>query len=539
MAEESVNSAPQTPQPPPPRPRSPVIRMDTYGDEGAGRILRRQVPAWVISLGIHFVLLVAVIAVNLIMGDRGLKAAVAQDTTIETKVEEEEKDKNFENPDIGLDPNLPTNYNIDRIEDVSVAGPLKPDEAPGNNGPNDTPMTLPPPPGIGDSSGQGGGVDSALNGVAALGAAGGIGGPPMLPGMGFKGRSGATRQKMLTEGGGNTISEACVTRGLMWLAKMQRANGSWEIDGSHKSTIAGTGIALLPFLAAGQTHKSNNKDIPGGGKYQKNVENGLKYLKSAQKADGSFTNSPTMYDHAIATMALCEAYGMTADPTLKAPAQLAVNYIVKAQHSAGGWRYSPGTPGDLSVTGWQIQALKSAQLASLSVPKEIAAKSTQFLDQVSGGQGTAKGSMYGYVDAGGSPSMTAVGLLCRQYLGWGPKQPKLALGVQELMKIAPRKDMSDTKQLDMYYYYYATQVIHFYGGPEWHEQWNPKMRDWLIQTQVRGNQNEGSWNPDGAHAGAGGRLVMTAMALLTLEVYYRHLPLYKRDAGGMQALENS
>src|SRR5207245_2051162 len=110
----------------------------------------------------------------------------------------------------------------------------------------------------------------------------------------------------------------------------------------------------LPFLAAGQTHKGGDKTIPGGGKYTKNVENGLKYLKTAQKPDGSFTGAGDMYDNAIATMALCEAYGMTADPTLKNPAQIAVNYIVKAQHSGGGWRYSPGTPGDTSVTGWQI-----------------------------------------------------------------------------------------------------------------------------------------------------------------------------------------
>ena len=230
---------------------------------------------------------------------------------------------------------------------------------------------------------------------------------------------------------------------------------------------------------------------------------------------------------------------MTADPTLKGPAQLAVKYIVAAQHSAGGWRYGPGQAGDTSVTGWQIQALKSALLAGLSVPKDVATKASQFLDQVSGGQGSEKGSTYGYTDAGDSPSMNAVGLLCRQYLGWGPKNPKLAAGVKHLMMLDPRKDKDDPKPLDMYYYYYATQVVHFYGGPDWHEKWNPKMRDWLIQTQIRGNQNEGSWNPDGTHAGAGGRLVMTCMAMLTLEVYYRHLPLYKRDSGGMQALENS
>jgi hypothetical protein len=243
-----------------------------------------------------------------------------------------------------------------------------------------------------------------------------------------------------------------------------------------------------------------------------------------------------MYDHAIATIALCEAFGMTNDPKLKAPAQLATNYIIKAQHSAGGWRYSPGTAGDTSVTGWQIQALKSAMLANLSVPKEVPIKASSFLDQVSGGQGSQKGATYGYTDGNGSASMAAVGLLCRQYLGWGPKNPKLTAGVEFLKMTPPRKDKNDPRALDMYYYYYATQVVHFYGGPDWHEFWNPKMRDWLLDLQVKANpQNEGSWNPDGGHTGAaGGRLVTSCLALLTLEIYYRHLPLYKRDAGAME-----
>src|SRR5262245_40953557 len=398
------------------RPRSPVIRLDNLGEDPGERMLKRQVPAWLISLGVHAVLLGLFFLVGMFFRGKDLRGTEVSDTTIDTKVEEEEQAKNFENPDIGLDPNLPTNYNIDRIEDVSVPGPLRPEDPIGNNGPGDTPVTVPPPPGIVTDGGQGGGIDLDKAGVGALGATGGMGGPAGI-GIGFKGRSGATRQKMLQEGGGNTVSEACVTRGLLWLQKVQKANGSWEIDGNHKSDIAGTGIALLPFLAAGQTHKSSNKEL-GGGKYMKTVENGLKHLLTKQKADGSFTGAATMYDHAIATMALCEAYGMTNDPKLKGPAQLATNYIIKAQHSAGGWRYGPGQAGDTSVTGWQIQALKSALLSGLSVPKEVATKSGSFLDSVSGGQGSQKGATYGYVGPAGSPSMTAVGLLCRQYLGW-------------------------------------------------------------------------------------------------------------------------
>ena len=93
----------------------------------------------------------------------------------------------------------------------------------------------------------------------------------------------------------------------------------------------------------------------------------------------------------------------------------------------------------------------------------------------------------------------------------------------------------------MYYYYYATQVVHFFEGPEWHKEWNPKMRDMLVELQVAAGQGgerrelgPGRATLDRRHCG---RLGTTCMSLLTLEVYYRHLPLYKRDNGGLQELE--
>jgi hypothetical protein len=538
----SDNATPAAPAPVPNAPRrAPVIRLGDTSEDFGERILKRQVPAWVISVAIHAVFLVLFILFDLFIGSKVKKEAVAQDNQeIVTKVEEEEKNQNFENPDIGLDPNLPTNYNIDRIEDVSVAGPLKPDEAVGNNMGDGPQMTLPPPPGLGDTSaGQGGGIDSAIAGVGGLGAAGGMGGPPVMGG--FRGRSGATREKMLREGGGNAASEACVARGLIWLSKQQKADGSWEIDGGHKSKIAGTGFALLPFLAAGYTHKGAPKESfnpadkeKRASKYPAQIDAGIKYLISKQQLTGDFgTNN--MYEHAIATMALCEAYGMTNDQRLKAPAQLAVRYIVNAQHSGGGWRYAPGQAGDTSVTGWQVQALKSAHLSGLAIPKETLTKSGHYLDSCAGGT-TFTGATYGYTGKAGSPSMTAVGLLCRQYLGWGPKNPGLIAGVEELKKIPPKdtKNPADDRVFDVYYYYYATQVVHFYGGPDWHDMWNPRMRDWLLALQVPGlGPNAGSWNPDGTITGsAGGRLVATCLCLLTAEVYYRHLPLYKREASG-------
>jgi hypothetical protein len=135
--------------------------------------------------------------------------------------------------------------------------------------------------------------------------------------------------------------------------------------------------------------------------------------------------------------------------------------------------------------------------------------------------------------------MTAVGLLCRYYIdGWGPTNPGMQAGVKFLMQ----SRMPDSGgALDMYYYYYATQVVHFYEGDEWHKQWNPKMRERLISLQVKDASRKkdfGSWDKDGAHIGTHcGRLGTTCFALLTLEVYYRHIPLYKRDSGGLKELE--
>jgi hypothetical protein len=124
--------------------------------------------------------------------------------------------------------------------------------------------------------------------------------------------------------------------------------------------------------------------------------------------------------------------------------------------------------------------------------------------------------------------MTAVGLLCRQYLGWSPRNEGLLNGASRIKKMPPGATGN------MYYYYYATQVMHHMGNEHW-DFWNPKMRDLLIKTQDNGSTpnrgtQKGSWDPKGdGHGAAGGRVMITSLSLLTLEVYYRHLPLYRRD----------
>jgi hypothetical protein len=160
-------------------------------------------------------------------------------------------------------------------------------------------------------------------------------------------------------------------------------------------------------------------------------------------------------------------------------------------------------------------------MSGLSVPNITLKLAEKWLDSCE----TTDGGGFGYIGPGDAPTMTAVGLLCREYLGTPRRNPNLLNGVRKLQKNAPPH-----AQRNIYYEYYATQVFHHMGGDAW-DFWNKGttgkngMRDILIDRQ----EKDGSWNPQGdGHAGAGGRVMQTSLSLLTLEVYYRHLPLYQR-----------
>jgi hypothetical protein len=342
---------------------------------------------------------------------------------------------------------------------------------------------------------------------------------------------------------------------LAWLAKQQRADGSWVFDvkeDTKKEVVAATGLALLPFLAAGETHKS-------GQRYQKTVRSGLEYLikccPTAGANAGKFSGAGNMYAQAIGTVAICEAYGMTRDKALLLPTcQAAINYIQRAQGANGSWGYQAGNAGDTSIVGWQIQALQAARLSKdIVVDKRVIDNAIRFLNLASAG---ARKSVYGYNDnsnAQPGTALTSVGLLCRYYIdGWGPDNGGMAEGVQGLMKRSPNPDGTWKTVPDMYFYYYATQVVHFFEGEEW-KQWNEGskqkdgtrkggMRDLMIASQnTKPGANEGSWDPEAGFIGRQcGRLGTTSLCLLTLEVYYRHLPLNKRTStGDARALEGA
>ena len=364
-------------------------------------------------------------------------------------------------------------------------------------------------------------------------------------GEGFGGRGSGSREAMVGTGG-TKGTERAVGGGLNWLARHQNADGSWSFnghskhckdtsctcDGANASNAGATAFALLPYLAAGQTHKSK-------GPYQKTIADGIEYMGRTAKPDGNLqAGVGSMYAQGVATIVLCEAYGMSKDARLKLPAQKAVEYICRAQHpELGGWHYylpgSPVTPGDLSVVGWQLMALKSAKMAGLEVPPVVLEKASKYLKSVSKGE---KGGLSCYmVESGPTPAMTAVGLLSKQFLGAKRSDPGMAEGMKYMMANMPGAGARNS-----YYFYYATQVMHNLPGPEWDE-WNRATRKYLIQTQEKKGCAAGSWNPElptkDAWADEGGRLLITSVNTLNLEVYYRFLPLYKLDKTGEKEVD--
>lgn len=368
-----------------------------------------------------------------------------------------------------------------------------------------------------------------------------IGDPMTSKGGGLDGRNALNRRGLALSGGGSEASESAVELGLVWLVNHQFPDGGWRFDlescptcggacrnsGFIQSTTASTGLALMCFLGAGYTQHE--------GPYKETIADGLYYLVDkmlltsfgGDLRDNSFVSTKDdgiplehkrgdMYSHAIATLALCEAYAMTRDDNLKGPAQEAVNFIVYAQHDKGGWRYEPKEPGDTSVTGWQLAALKSASLAQLEIPRHVWYKASDYLDGVQ----EDRGATYGYQTPSKTRhSMSAVGLFGRMMLGWPRDHAPLIRGVKQLSGKSPIKQ-------DMYYNYYATQVLHHMGGPGW-KRWNPHMRDYLIDSQSRDGHETGSWFFKEAWSDRGGRLYTTTLSILTLEVYYRYMPMYQ------------
>ena len=316
----------------------------------------------------------------------------------------------------------------------------------------------------------------------------------------FAGRQGMARAKLARREGGTAHSEKAVELGLEWIVRHQRPDGSWSLnfheeckrDGGcppHTAMVsdtAATGLALLPLLGAGYIHTVKSR-------HQDSIRRGLNALIRHQQGNGDLYvgngGIAYLYSHAIASMALCEAYGLSKDPKLKQAAQKAISFIARAQSpEGGGWRYFPGQPGDTSVFGWNIFALRSASMAGLTVPRRTIKGCKTYLDLAAADR---SGTLYSYLPGREAMGpMTAEALVSRQLLGWARNYPPLIKGAGHVAA-----NLDQNPERNIYYWYYATQLLHNMKNQDW-EKWNLQVREKLIGTQIQADScAQGSWDP--------------------------------------------
>ena len=352
----------------------------------------------------------------------------------------------------------------------------------------------------------------------------------------------ANRMEIAQKNGGTDASEEAVEKALIWLASVQEEDGSWDASkhGSGKIGIdedgidrlkaglnadAGvTGLTVLAFLGAGYT--------PDEGKYAKTVGKAIDWLISQQREDGYLGGDATryagMYCHGMASYALAESYGMQSERVVNDKLEKAlikaINFTVGMQNQEdGGWRYLSEWTGDMSMFGWQMMALKSAEIAGLTVPEPAKKLMVKFL--VDRSLGDKKGLAAYHPEYGSeiTPAMTAEALFCKQMLGISRENPASIEAAEYLLNA---KNLPRQSNPNLYYWYYGTLAMYQFGGEEW-DQWNQVLRELLTESQEKKGNFAGSWNPEGPWGGYGGRIYSTAIATLSLEVYYRFLPLYR------------
>jgi hypothetical protein len=389
-------------------------------------------------------------------------------------------------------------------------------------------------------------------------------------------------------------TEEAVLEGLRWLIRHQNEDGSWGADtlASHckgekpcapegaevSSTynVGLTALSLLAFLGQGISVGSKIEivDTAMGKRHQAGtvVKNGVKWLMDHQREDGAFTESDHtfMYNHTLATMALCEAFGLSPRTReLKRPAQKGVDFLVASQKVSfegqpWGWRYESKaeldatkaaggvdeaaykewvSDVDISHTCWVVMALKSAALAGMDVPPQTMSGALAYAEYTTGKEG-----LVGYQNpyqagevikgprdhfAYHTGTMSALGMLVRTFVTHDAEDPFLELASKHIVKDLPTVS-KDKLSIDYYYWYYATMALNQFDGPDsprkgagkYWEPWNKALIDSILPLQNKSKAREdcarGGWLDPDRWGYTGHAIYYTAINVLTLEVYYRY-----------------
>jgi uncharacterized protein YegL len=401
--------------------------------------------------------------------------------------------------------------------------------------PNETDDDLPVEESLGDPRFA---SDSPFEGPGTKGTIG-IGGGA---GGAFGGRKGGHRN--LKAGGGGKRTQTAVDLALEWLKNHQSADGRWDSDGypaqcklnvcegsgAAEGDVGATGLALLCFLGAGETHQSGN--------HKETVKEGLKYLRRVQDSEGCFgprTSPRWMFDHLAACLAMTEAYGMTQSVIFKDAAQRGVNFVHLCRNPYGAWGdgVRPGFD-DTTVTAWAVMCLKSAILSELEVDRSAFDGAVAWIDRATQtttgvplrrrpGRPAASDDAFPPTS---DTTLIASGILVRVFSTDPAQSPakdvRVVFGADRLLAAMPARDV-DTGPTDAQAWYLGSLAAFQIGGDAW-KRWNEAMTKAVADHQrlEEGRDERGSWDPAGPWAKQGGRVYATALNCLCMEVYYRY-----------------
>ncbi|MCB9831317.1 MAG: hypothetical protein H6807_02500 [Planctomycetes bacterium] len=360
-----------------------------------------------------------------------------------------------------------------------------------------------------------------------------------------------TRGRKHARRGRGARLQLAVDRGLAWLARHQNPDGSWDTDGfpdlddgelgppcdgkgQALYDVSSTGLALLCFFGAGETHRS--------GEHRKTIARGLKWLRDHQDAEGCFGDRKVAnfsYNHAIGTLAMVEAYGLTGSPLFKDYARRGIDFALACQNPYQAWRYGKADgQNDTSVTGWMIMALKSGQQAGFQVDPQRFSWALSWIDQMT----DAESGRTGYIRRGEPPvrevgahedfpaseseSLTALAILTRVFCGERPTSNELIGKGRKLLLAHPPLWDEKAGSIDMYYWLFGSMALHQVGGEDW-TTWRGKLSEAILPRQRTDGNFAGSWDPKGAWGKAGGRIYATALMTLALESDYRLQRLFE------------
>jgi len=332
---------------------------------------------------------------------------------------------------------------------------------------------------------------------------------------------------------GGMETRTAVDSALRWLVLHQEADGHWESGKWNDEGVRYDGTGGLPEKGTGQYPVAlgafASLALMGGGhtirkgEYRTQLIRAMEWLIKRQETFGDGRLSGNMYEHAIATIALCEAFGRAPDERIGLAARKAVNFCTMAVGTDSGWRYSPKPQlSDVSVTSWFLQALKTAKLADIKFDHRVFSRGLIYLDQLTdkgGGPNSTGGVGYSYAAGlaygAGSRPLTCAAMVIRQFNGMGVRSPILVKAARLTQQNPPSWGSKD-----FYYWYYATYAMHNMGG-EYRIWWNRRIRDVLLDNQSKRGHQAGSWNPEGVGSFPD-RTYATALGALCLEVYYRY-----------------